>query len=174
MPTTLHVEKQPVSFAGLMGPTNLIHQTVIVNQRRNKTGLCGDQSLNETSGFERGSRSEQACEEDIAEKNVKVECIAITRRITSSVSGIDPSPLFWLGSVVSITRVDEEDDPIKESIDVLNTVGISNSVLRLRGVTKLINMDQICRHAFDCHSLVCFGSVDTLAGQFLGGKYIKF
>lgn len=49
-----------------MGMAKLVHQTVVVDQRGNETGLGSDEGLDEAPGGVRGSRSEHASKEDVA------------------------------------------------------------------------------------------------------------
>ena len=49
-----------------MGNAKLVHQTVVVDQRGNETGLGSDERLDEAPRCVRGSRSENASEEDVA------------------------------------------------------------------------------------------------------------
>jgi len=49
-----------------MGTAKLVHQTVVVDQRGNETGLGSNEGLDEAPRGVRCSRSEHASEEDVA------------------------------------------------------------------------------------------------------------
>jgi len=49
-----------------MGTAKLVHETVVVDQRGNETGLGSNEGSEEAPGGARGARGEQAREEDVA------------------------------------------------------------------------------------------------------------